>query len=249
MKTLVSIDLQTHTTKAMGPLQNRISTVDTINNVYKDFLCIYTDGYKAVDNSTGAAFHVPAREVTSKWRLQDTSSIVSAELSALKKATNWLLHQNQPCKTVILTDSKCSLYLLLHRKPKVFAGVIQTIHENVLKLNDKGWQVVFQWIPSHCDFQPNDHVDEAANQARILPNVTYRSVELVDLQRLVKCRQAVMWQSLWDVEKQGTFLGTIKDNLGDWDWCRIANRALDMTMTRFRLGKVGLNKYLKDIQK
>lgn len=183
--------------------------METVNNVYKD-LCIYTDGSKAIDNSTGAAFHVPAREVTSQWRLQDTSSIVSAELSALKKATDWLLHQNLPCKTVILTDSKSSLFLILHRKPKVSAAVIQHIQNNVLKLIEKGWQLNFQWIPSHCNFQPNDIVDEAANQARIMPNITYRNIELIDLQRLVKFRQAVMWQSLWDLEKGGTFCVLLK---------------------------------------
>ena len=53
---------------------------------------------------------------------------------------------------------------------------------------------------------------------------------------------------LWDVEKQGTFLGNIKDKLGEWDWCRSAIRALDVTMTRLRLGKVGLKKYLKDMK-
>ena len=42
-------------------------------------------------------------------------------------------------------------------------------------------------------------------------------------------------------------MGHIKDKLGEWDWCRSTNRALDVTMARFRLGKVGLNKFLKDM--
>ena len=83
--------------------------------------------------------------------------------------------------------------------------------------------------------------------ARLLPE-TNDNIELVDMQRHVKCRQAVKWQTFWDVEKQGTFWGDIKDKLGTWDWCRNAHRDLDVVMTRFRLGKVGLNKYLYEIQ-
>ena len=249
IKKVVFDNLQTHTTKAMGPVQNNVNTLATLNTTYSDFLCIYTDGSKAKDNSTGAAFYVPERDFTSKWRLQDTSSIVSAELSALKKATDWLLLQNPPGKSVILTDSKSSLFLLLHKKPKVFTATVQQIQSNLLRLNEIGWTLHFQWIPSHCNIRGNDLVDKAANDARLLPDINH-SLELVDLQRHVKCCQAVKWQSLWDMEKQqGTFLGQIKDKLGDWDWCRHAHREIDVAMTRFRLGKIGLNKYLYDIDR
>ena len=123
-----------------------------------------------------------------------------------------LLFQNLPGKAVVLTDSKSSLFLILHRKPKVFAATVHNIHSNILKLIEKEWEVHFQWIPSHCNFGPNDTVDQAANLGRLLPNVTYRYLELVDLQRLVKCRQTVVWQLLWDVEKQGTFWDILKIN-------------------------------------
>ena len=171
---LVSIDLQTHTTKAMGPIQNHVSTVETVNNLYNDYLCIYTDGSKAVDNSTGAAFHVPVRDVTSQWRLQDASSIVSAELSALKKATDWLLFQNSLGKAVVLTDSKSSLFLILHRKPKVFAATVHNIHSNILKLIEKGWEVHFQWIPSHCNvfgYCQADRMARRATNSSIITNI------------------------------------------------------------------------------
>ena len=35
--------------------------------------------------------------------------------------------------------------------------------------------------------------------------------------------------------------------IGNWYWCRHDNRALDVIMTKMRLEKVGLNKYLKKI--
>ena len=50
----------------MGPVQNNVNTLATLNTTYSDFLCIYTDGSKAKDNSTGAAFYVPERDFTSR---------------------------------------------------------------------------------------------------------------------------------------------------------------------------------------
>ena len=78
----------------------------------------------------------------------------------------------------------------MHKKPKVFTAYVQSIQSNLLKLNEIGWTLIFQWIPSHCDIKPNDLVDKAANDARLLP-VSNEKLELVDLQRHVKCRQAV----------------------------------------------------------
>ena len=46
-----------------------------------------------------------------------------------------------------------------------------------------------------------------------------------------------------------THLGSIKENLESWDWCRNTDRFLDVLMTRLRLGKAGLNKYLKKLER
>ena len=129
-----------------------------------------------------------------------------------------------------------------------FAASVQAIQNNLLTLIQKGGTLLFQWVPSHCNIQPNDFVDKAANDARLITDIN-EHIELVDLYRHVKSRQAVRWQTFWDLDKQETFLGNIKDKLGHWDWCRHANRFTDVIMTRFRLGKVELNKYLKGIKK
>ena len=244
----ISHDLISHTTKKMGTIQNHQSTLETLNINYQGYIHIYTDGSKALDETTGAAFYVPERNFISKWRLHGESSIVSSELSAIEKATSWLLLQDPPGKSVILTDSNSSLHLIKHRKPKHFIVSIQHIQHNLIKLIENGWIIHFQWIPSHCGIRGNDVVDQAADNARLLEHITYL-IELNDLYNLVKKKQKVIWQTQWDLVRPTTHLGLIKENLESWDWCRNTDRFLDVLMTRLRLGKAGLNKYLKKLER
>ena len=108
-------------------IQNNKSTLETLNIRYQDYIHIYTDGSKAGDNTTGAAYYVPERNFFSKWRLHNESTIVSAELSALQKSTSWLLLQSDIGKAVILTDSNSSLHLIKQRKSKTYIVTIQHI--------------------------------------------------------------------------------------------------------------------------
>ena len=182
---LIFHNLETYTTKQMGMIQNNKSTLETLNIRYQDYIHIYTDGSKAGDNTTGAAYYVPERKFFSKWRLHNESTIVSAELSALQKSTSWLLLQSDIGKAVILTDSNSSLHLIKHRKPKTYIVTIQHIQENIMKLTSRGWIIHLQWIPSHCGISGNDFVDQVANDARSFDTISHY-IELNDLFNLIK---------------------------------------------------------------
>ena len=235
------------TTKAMGKEHNKQSTLNTIYETYKDALHIYTDGSKALDNSTGAAFYEPKSSARSKWRLHDGSCIVSAELSAINVATKWILTLDNPRKAIIFTDSKTSLHLIKHRIPKRYPHSITRIHENIIELTNKGWELILQWIPSHCNVMGNELVDEYANQGRQLPEITY-PIEINNLKTLTKNHKKKKWQRNWDVDKQHTNYGLLKPTIGDWPWCRTKNRSTDVLITKLKLEKVNLNKYLHKIK-
>ena len=49
-------------------------------------------------------------------------------------------------------------------------------------------------------------------------------------------------------KKQNTNYGLIKPTLGDWPWYRTNNRTIDVIITKLRLEKVHLNKYLNKIK-
>ena len=122
----------------------------------------------------------------------------------------------------------------------------QAIQNNILKLVDKGWDLVIQWIPSHCDVEGNDVVDHAANEGRNLQEVDYPE-ELDDIYHKVCRKTEVRWQTIWDRESQTTPLGLIKKKIGNWFWCRHGDRKIDTIMTGLRIGRVSLNKYLSFI--
>ena len=111
----------------------------------------------------------------------------------------------------------------------------------------KGWVLRFQWIPSHCDILGNDTVDELANEGRQLRDATY-PIELDDIKIWVKKNMYLKWQQCWNIAKQASDFGGIKPIIGNWSWCRSRDRAIDVAMTRLRMGKVGLNKYLYRIR-
>ena len=214
----------------MGVNQNRQATLKTLNTKYKSHLQIYTDGSRAEDCSTGAAFCVPEYNVTLCWKLFDNCSIVTAELSAILKSTNWLLKQPHPRKVVILTDSKTSLHLINKRKPKNFTYSSQTIQHNLIKLTEKGWDISLQWLPSHCNISGNDRADKAANIGRVVDGIGF-PMELDDLRPMTLEKLHAHWQLHWDIKSSSTPLGLIKKNIGDWPWCRTNDIKLDSIMT------------------
>ena len=241
----IYLDLIIPTQKSMGPQQNRLATLATLHTRFQDFLHVYTDGSRSEDPHTGSAFYVPRFPTQSLWRLPDAASIVSAELSAIHIATSWLRTIRPARKAVILSDSKSGLYLLKHRIPKQYIHSTTAIHTNLKRLRTLGWDISLQWIPSHCSIFGNEIVDGLANVARTRANVTY-PIELTDLKRATKAQSLHRWQQ-WDIDKQNTRYGTLKPSIGDWHWCRDADRQLDVAMTKLRVEKVGLNRYLHNI--
>ncbi|CAL4058717.1 unnamed protein product, partial [Meganyctiphanes norvegica] len=246
LEKVIEHNLVKPTKKSMGKEQNKQSVLETLSTKYMGYNQLYTDGSKSEDRKTGAAFYAPYNLTHSSWRLHNESSIVSAEMSAIHIATSWLLQTNNPGKVVLLTDSDTSLHLISHRKPKKYINSTTKIHKNIIQLIDNGWDIKFQWIPSHCNISGNDIVDQLANNGRTLNGITY-PVELNDLQYQTKKQMLWIWQQKWDIQRQNRTFGLIKPILGNWYWCRHDSRALDTIMTKMRLEKVGLNKYLQRV--
>ena len=248
LENMIEHDLVSPTTKEMGKEQNKQSVLETLRLRYNQYKQIYTDGSKSTDTAkTGAGFYAPYHLTHSSWRLHNESSIVSAEMSAIHIATSWLLNITNPDKIVILTDSDTSLHLINHRKPKQFIHSTTRIHENIMQLTEKGWKIKLQWIPSHCDISGNDIADQLAKHGRSLNNITF-PLELNDIKQFTKKQLIHKWQTQWDAERINNTYSQFKPIIGNWYWCRHGNRALDVIMTKLRLGKVGLNKYLEMIE-
>ena len=113
------------------------------------------------------------------------------------KAINWVkLHGPQdrvPKSVVILTDSKVSLYLIRQRKPKAYFSSISIIQDHIMKIKNQGWNIAFQWVPSHCGLLGNEVADQTANEAHNLEVIDDYYIEMEELKVLLRETAHQQW--------------------------------------------------------
>lgn len=186
--------------------------------------------------------------IQANWKLDPDISIAGAELSAIYKASEWLFNvDNLPGTVVILTDSKVSLQLLLHRNPKSYALGVKEIHNNLRLLRYARWKIYLQWVPSHCGIQGNHTADLLAGQAHEIATIDEYPLEFEE--RLTRLHLAFTkkWQEKWTSVQETNprnFLRKLKDTIGPWPHTHVKNRAIDVILTRFRLGHSRLNEHM-----
>ncbi|CAL4233661.1 unnamed protein product [Meganyctiphanes norvegica] len=179
----IHLQLTRPTTKAEGEVLLQLATLETLATRYENFLQIYTDGSK-IENpkSTAAAFCVPELDIRGHWKMNPNISIEGAELSAIQKATTWLLlHQENPRKAVILSDSQVGLVLIRQRKPRAYEHSVTSIQQNIQELQAIGWDIKLQWIPGHCNIQGNTLADKLANEGHSLEVEDDYPIEIKEL--------------------------------------------------------------------
>ena len=242
----VNTELIEPVTKTMSVELLKQVTLETIERRYKNFLRIYTDGSKKEQPlSTTAAFCIPTRRQKTSWKLHPNISIEGAEISAIEKATEFLINSiERPKNAVILTDSKVGLYLIKQRYPKNYEFGVSTIQRNIKTLQSRNWSIILQWIPSHCGVEGNEEADLLANQAHNLGNIDEYPTELKEMDVQIEKAAQRQWKLRWDVNKRECALGDRKLHLADWNHCRHKDRRLDVSMTRLRVEVCRLNYHM-----
>lgn len=134
-----------------------------VNITYKDYITVYTDGSKTT-TGVGSAVIIPSLNVFHKYRLGTLCSSYSAEVYAIYKAIEYIRTlSNIDKKIVICTDSLSAIKSI---ESSIEDGKGENMILNIIKwmLDDK-LQLVFQWIPSHCNINNNELVDQLAKEA------------------------------------------------------------------------------------
>ena len=183
-----------------------------------------------------------------RWKLENITSILTAELSAITIALTWLNHNKTKGKYVLFTDSKTSLHLISNRKIRSHEHNVAKIQCQMLEFIRQEWDVHLQWLPGHSNIPGNENADRLANIGRTCDN-KHEVVELQDLFREINRISLDRWQSTWDLEKPFLKFGALKDKVENWHWTRHRVRKLDVIMTQLRLRCARLNKYLYKIKK
>ncbi|KAG0721067.1 DNA repair protein RAD51 3 [Chionoecetes opilio] len=131
-------------------------------------------------------------------------------------------------------DSLSSLHLLLSRHPRSSTSLVHTI-QRALHLTNEGWEIAFQWVPSHAGIPGNEVADSAARMALTDVNTTPFPLPLSAAKRLISrvCRST--WNNTLGDALRITSMGQYRSDSSPQPWIRKKSRVLDVTLTRLRL--------------
>jgi ribonuclease HI len=201
-------------------------------------LICYTDGSKT-EQAVGAAFWIPTLEQAGGESLEKWSSILTAELRAIKMVMSRIVERGVTRDVVIMTDSKTAIQeLLLFKQINKTRGdswEIRTIAAERFRSSKASFHL--QWVPSHRGIKGNEEVDKLAGLAREQPRGGPQVIEFGELKQVMKNASQRYWQQQWDSDSRGRFRHEVDPCLhkGRVVWSRRDN---DVFFTRMRLGVV-----------
>ncbi|KAG0426764.1 hypothetical protein HPB47_026137 [Ixodes persulcatus] len=158
--------------KDIHPTVARTAVAVALENEYVEHLEVYTDG--SVDKKRGtatAAYTIPAISTESAVLLNIKTSSTTAETVAILMALTALQERPAMGKAVILTDSRSALVHFAN--PEHAPLIAQEAAHIATKLEDNGWRLVFQWVPSHSGILGNERADTLATRAHSISTTTH----------------------------------------------------------------------------
>jgi len=216
---------------------------------YKDHLHIFTDGSKTSEGRVAAAYYVPSVNLKSGVRINDSSSVYTAELTAIKLTLTYITqhHNTANTKVVILSDSLSSLTSIdvgrSASKPNLLNKVLGLIDRIQADLT-------FVWIPSHVDITGNEIADQIAGTATSYNDITHDvELELHEMQSLAERHIMKLWQTRWQECTTSAHYKTLEPAVSKTIKYTHNARSSEVLITRLRLGKCNLNNFLKMIKK
>lgn len=225
------------------PWMMREIAVRYINSSCGNMLHIYTDGSVEADKgAVGSGFCIPHFKFTKGFRLPAGISIFSAELIAILMALDWV-QDVKPLNSCIFSDSMSALQAI-----SVFAStnkIVWEIQFIVYSLKIQGFNVCFEWVPSHCDLVGNECADLVAKKAAFKNHVDISvPFSIAEFKSQFKAELKKGWQNEWNLYGSGDVFKIICPKIGfdmaNWN----VNRRDETTLHRLRLGICyGLNHF------
>jgi ribonuclease HI len=197
---------------------------------FKGFIQIFTDGSKD-DSAVGSAFI--SNDISYGFKLNDKTSILTAELYALVHALKYIESSRQEKSFLICSDSLSSLQAIdALYSPHT---LVQEIHSLLTSLASRDVTVVFCWVPGHVGIQGNELADRAAKAATEKDALDDDRLCANDLKNCFKSFFKKKFQTIWDQETNNK-LKEVKNTINSWDSSIRSTRREEVVLTRLRIG-------------
>jgi ribonuclease HI len=242
---MVNLSLADKVKKSDNPEFIRLHARELMQE-YTTMTHIYTDGSKTTDDKVGSAFCVPSLGVEHAIRINDNSTVYTAELIAIKHALCWI--KDAPVnRFVIFSDSLSALQSLDTGRCVSRPNTVQQIKELLNEVTKRS-VVVIAWIPSHVGIAGNEHADLLAKSAteKLTIDVDVPQ-EIKDAYNDVSKYICSLWQKQYDESNTGAQYRLLEPKISKKIKYSNKQRDKEVTMTRLRLGKCCLNYYLHKI--
>jgi ribonuclease HI len=244
----------------------------------------YTDG-SATDGGVGAAVVSTLGTRRIIIGTPDTHTVYAAELEGIVAALNQILadepHRKAklstgPLRAVIFTDNQAAIRALQDPGGPSGQYIIRDAIERIERLQQAGWNLLFQWVPGHEGAHGNELADIAAKDAafqaahyhapdwepgipRRLPGGRKWNAILArsgkDYVLLASCRQRLralvneQWKQVWTGNPHGAILRKIikAPDKKLLELHKCLCRAASSAVIQLQTGKVALAAYLSTI--
>jgi len=184
--------------------------LQTIQQYPDDCIHVYTDGSASqgtVNAGYGARIEFPDKSLEELSRpCGENCSNFEAEALAIKAAIevieeNLKKNKYQNNKVIIFTDAKSVLQAIDSQQYKSQAiQILSSTLDKFIKTHD--YEVILQWIPSHCEIKGNERADTLAKKGASQEQPE-RPVSHITCKQIIKANSKTEWVNSWSMCSTG----------------------------------------------
>ena len=228
--TEIRFNMKLEYNKQENPIGYRAHFQEMFEELYEDYLDVFTDGSKK-EERVGYGIWA-SNNFEESGRITNKCGIFTAELYAILRALRFISHNEIYAKFVIFCDSYGALKSI--QKIKSRNSLVIRIKKELQNIKEKDKEVILEWIPSHVGIKGNEMADDKAKKA--LDRNTYRKVKYSyeDIKSMIKQDISKQWQEEWN--EFDSYLHRIKPNLEDCKSSYSRNRREEVVISRLRMG-------------